>query len=303
MIPRLAQYYPSEFVKTPPESGGESFLHSSCMWLIELDQLAQQREGRRAFRVTLGKLAEACSSDYRPFLDATMAAAQNTLIMSQGNSDVDPTPVLRLIQSLASSMGPALTRYMHSTLDHMFATGLSSALCKALIALKREVNQLSVIIQDRLINEISMVLTRAPFRMEMATISDLERKLDVASLSPPLPPATPIKGSFSFGSADNGSPHENQNQLNTTIPTPQEIVLALNILGDFGFDRENMSVFIQLHILPYLNDEDTAIRLATISAISKVIQGDETYQNQGSSAIEVTNDITTLFDIRHGNRH
>ncbi|KAJ1919293.1 phosphatidylinositol kinase- protein kinase tor1 [Mycoemilia scoparia] len=286
MLPKFAQYYPSEFIR-PRGPNVDSFLQQSCNWLIELNNYDKVRPYAFA---SLAGLADACKSDFKPFLEVTIMAAKGILVLSNVNASIDPKPVLFLIHDLAYSMGPALTKYMHEILDLMFDTGLSYPLCKALSALKREVNQLSVVIQDQLINTISLVLAGEPFRVESAAITNLENKFQSNMLASPTVPGTPIDGSFNFGKSNSNSSATNDKI--PAIPTTDDIVMALNILGNFGFDRENMSVFIQKVVLPFLNDADKIVRSTAINAVSNIILNDEMYMKPGSPATEVTNDIT-----------
>ncbi|KAJ1680336.1 phosphatidylinositol kinase- protein kinase tor1 [Spiromyces aspiralis] len=281
IIPILAQYDTTGFTE-PLGPNNESLLHTSCIWLISL--VMQEKQCPEGFE-SLGNLAEACENDFAGFLGATMKAVQKMLYRCQKNPSISPVPVLDLISHLARSMGPTLTKYMHDTLDLMFATGLCEPLSNALNTLNQEVSQLSMSIQDRMINAISLVLTGAPFRAGSNVLSRIERMTGSVAVSAPGTPAETRAGLLE------GSQGPRMYAASRRQSSKQEIILALNILGNFGFDRENVSVFVQQHVLPFLNDADTDIRLTTIDTVRKIITDNDMYTKQGSPTTEVTNDI------------
>ena len=108
---------------------------------------------------------------------------------------------------LSIAVGMALTKYMEALVDPMFSCGLSPSLTQALVDMAHYVNPIKGLLQEKLLDLLSLVLSGRPFR----PLGCPENKL------PPIP---------AFAKEFN---------LSTAEHKDSEIVLALGTLGSFDF--------------------------------------------------------------------
>ncbi|KAJ2291767.1 phosphatidylinositol kinase- protein kinase tor1, partial [Coemansia sp. RSA 2706] len=185
LLPVLARYSPQEFTRAG-SGGSESMLGRACNYLITLSR-ASDRDRATAF-LALGSIAQYCSTEFRSFLEPTTRAIRDALIqrakmrIPPAEADETVAAVLQTIATLATAMGPALTRYMRDILDLMFTAGLSQALCDSLLVLEREVGQLQPAIQGRLLDMVSIILVGVPFRPTQQSLDDLEQRMGAMSM-------------------------------------------------------------------------------------------------------------------------
>ena len=102
-----------------------------------------------------------------PYLDAILACIKEGLSVKGRNRAQraeQEGPIFECISMLATAVGQALTKYMHELLDLIFGCGLSVKLTQALVDLSHYIPPLLPIIQDRLLNMLSMVLSGRPFK-------------------------------------------------------------------------------------------------------------------------------------------
>ncbi|KAJ2848669.1 phosphatidylinositol kinase- protein kinase tor1, partial [Coemansia erecta] len=214
LLPILARYSPQDFARLNVGGGGsssssssssESLMARTCNYLITLSR-SNSADRATAF-LALAHIAQACSSDFRAYLEPTTRAIRDVLIQRVKlrvplTAEPDETAVatLQAIAILAVAMGPALTRYMRDILDLMFTTGLSQTLCDSLAVLEREVSQLQPAIQDRLLDMVSIILVNVPFRPTQPSLDRLEQRMGAVSLHYALTPG----GANDFGSSSSG---------------------------------------------------------------------------------------------------
>src|SRR5690606_9206737 len=131
---------------------------------------------------------------------------QLSIIYSKNRPMVDPA-VFKCISMLANAVGQALTRHMHELLELMFATGLSEPLRQSLVDLSHCIPQLLPMIQDRLLDMLSLILSGQTYK----------------------PPGAP-------NSTRSNQPPSLRRETQTNEPEDTElIILALNTLGTFNF--------------------------------------------------------------------
>lgn len=108
---------------------------------------------------------------------------------------------------LSIAVGQTLSKYMEALLDPMFACGLSKHLTQALVDMAHFIQPIKPKIQEKLLDLLSLVLSKRPFR----PLGCPESKL------PPVP---------SFAKDFN---------LHVNDPKEPDIALALETLGSFDF--------------------------------------------------------------------
>lgn len=108
---------------------------------------------------------------------------------------------------LSIAVGQTLTKYMEALMDPMFTCGLSDSLTQALVDMAHYIPPVKAIIQDKLLDLLSLVLSGRPFK----PLGCPENRL------PPIP-------GFAREWGTNGIEHKDP-----------EIALALHTLGSFDF--------------------------------------------------------------------
>ncbi len=108
---------------------------------------------------------------------------------------------------LSIAVGQTLSKYMEALMDPMFACGLSESLTQALVDMAHYIPPIKPMIQEKLLNLLSLVLSGRPFK----PLGCPDNKL------PPLP---------AFAKDFN---------LQISEHKDSEITLALNTLGTFDF--------------------------------------------------------------------
>jgi serine/threonine-protein kinase mTOR len=115
--------------------------------------------------------------------------------------------VFECISMLSKAVGQTLTKYMEALMDPMFACGLSELLTQALVDMAHYVSPVKGTIQEKLLDLISLVLCKRPFKPLGC---------------PPnrLPPAPAFARDW---------------QVHGIVHGDAEIALALHTLGSFDF--------------------------------------------------------------------
>jgi FKBP12-rapamycin complex-associated protein len=108
---------------------------------------------------------------------------------------------------LSIAVGQTLTKYMEALMDPIFACGLSVSLTQALVDMAHYIPPIKSMIQEKLLDLLSLVLSGRPFKH----LGCPENRL------PPLP-------AFAREWSTNGIEHKEP-----------EIALALHTLGSFDF--------------------------------------------------------------------
>lgn len=108
---------------------------------------------------------------------------------------------------LSTAVGQTLSKYMEALLEPMFACGLSQSLTQALVDMAHYIHPIKSMIQEKLLDLLSLVLSGRPFK----PLGCPENRL------PPIP---------AFAKDFN---------LNVADRKDSEIALALGTLGSFDF--------------------------------------------------------------------
>ncbi|KAL9940634.1 hypothetical protein V8E36_000122 [Tilletia maclaganii] len=169
--------------------------------------------------------------------------------------------IFECIGYLATAVGPHLSLYMQELLNLMFACSLSQELVDALERVVDAIGPLLRIVQERLLDKLSMVLIGEPYR----------------PLGPPFR-AGHVSREIVMG---HGVAAENA----------ETIVVALNTLGYFNFSGQMLSDFVRTCTLPYLEDDNVEVRKAAAISCAKRFSQDPICYQVSIHAIEVVNDV------------
>ncbi|ORZ13215.1 armadillo-type protein [Absidia repens] len=254
IIPTLASYDPSTFA--------EFYLRKSMSHLLSL--LKKDRDKRDAF-ITIGKIAIQVKSNMGPYLDATLSCIKETLTLKGRQRKEIETPVFVCISMLATAVGQALTKYMHDLLDLMFNCGLSESLVSALSNIADRIKPLSHVIQDRLLNVISITLSGLPYKQPGAPTN---RSLAIQTAERPL-----REGIVGDGKDNNIT------------------VLALKTLGSFDFSSHILNEFVRDCIVNYLDDDMPEIRKAAAVTCCQLFVRDPICNQTSAHAIKVVGEV------------
>ncbi|KAI9872716.1 MAG: phosphatidylinositol kinase- protein kinase tor1, partial [Watsoniomyces obsoletus] len=118
---------------------------------------------------------------------------------------------------LAQAVGQTLSKYMEALLDPIFACGLTPPMADALKEMAHHIPPIRGIVQDKLLDLLSLILLRTPYRPLGCPPSRM----------PPLP---------SFARDYPGFPNEFKES---------EIRLALETLGRFDFSGHILNEFVR----------------------------------------------------------
>lgn len=166
---------------------------------------------------------------------------------------------------LATAVGQALTRYIHELLDLIFACGLSVKLTQALVDISHYIPPLLPVIQEKLLNMISFVLSGRPFKPLGSP----------ANVQPPTAP--PLTKPYKDG----------QTAEERTV----EITLALHTLGSFDFTNHVLNEFVRDVTMKYVEDDNTEVRKAAALTCCQLFVRDPICYQTSNHAIQVVGEV------------
>ena len=202
----------------------------------------------------------------------------------------DEAPVFQCISMLSIAVGQTLSKYMEALLDPMFACGLSQALTQALVDMAHYIPPIKLMIQEKLLDLLSLVLSGRPFK----PLGCPENKL------PPIP---------AFAKDYN---------LQLTGHSDSQIALALNTLGTFDFAGEHpcsivprlsasklivvvghvLNEFVRDVIIRYVDNNNAGIRKAAALTCCQLYIRDPIINQTSFHAIKVVGEvIERLLDV------
>lgn len=258
LVPVLANYDPSYFAEQ----------HLGSVMGILTDQLRKEKDRPSRDSVVqtfeaIGLVAAAMGSKMKPYIEQILSCVKEGL-QSRGKKNAMPEgPIFFCIGYLATAVGPHLTKYMHELLDLMFGCGLSTHLVEALDRIVRSVQPLLRVIQDRLLDMLSMVLIGQPYR----------------PLGAP-PTVRTTSGSQVYNA--------NATSAEKSVET---ITVALDTLGKFDFSGHILNEFVRNCTLPYLENDHAEIRKAAAVTCARLFMHDPICCQTSMHAIEVVNDV------------
>ncbi|KAL4938041.1 hypothetical protein BDV06DRAFT_201821 [Aspergillus oleicola] len=251
-IPILASYAPVDFIET--------YLHRFMVYLQA--QLKRDKERNAAF-IAIGKIANAVGVAIAQYLDGIIVHIREGLAMKARNRAViNEAPMFECISMLSIAVGQALSKYMESLLDPIFACGLSESLTQALIDMAHYIPPIKPTIQVKLLDMLSLILDGNPFR----PLGCPESRL------PPLP---------SF--AKDFTPQE--------LHADSEIALALHTLGSFDFSGHILNEFVRDVAVDYVENDNSEIRKAAALTCCQLFIHDPIINQTSSHSIQVVSEV------------
>ncbi|RMZ86883.1 hypothetical protein DV736_g5890, partial [Chaetothyriales sp. CBS 134916] len=252
-IPILAEYSPIDFIN--------QYLHRFMIYLQA--QLKKPGERNQAF-LSFGAIAKAVGSAVAPYLDSVILYIRDSLSAKTKNrASVDDGPLFKCISMLSQAVGQTLSKYMEALLDPIFACGLTPPLQDALREMAHHIPPIKNNIQDKLLDLLSLILLRQPYRPLGCPPSRI----------PPLP---------SFARDYGGLPAEY---------STSEIHLALVTLGTFDFSGHILNEFVRDVTIRYATHENADIRLAAAITCSQLFTRDPIMNQKGNNAIQVVSEV------------
>ena len=151
LVPNLAEFSPFSFV-------GGGYLDVALHHLLAL---VQKSDSRSAAFLSLGRLAVAVGKQIERHLPKIIPLLQDGL--SPNSRRGFCLEALKCVSDLAHAAGPTLKMYMDDLLEQMFANGVSEGLASALSEIGTHIPSFLPLLQDRVMQEISLVLSGRPY--------------------------------------------------------------------------------------------------------------------------------------------
>ena len=259
LVPVLARYDPQYFADE----------HLGPVMNILTEQLRKEKdrspkESSQTFE-TIGFVAAAMGNKMKPYIEPILACVKEGLQM-RGKKNAPPeAPIFLCIGNLATAVGPGLTKYMHDLLDLMFSCGLSVSLVTALDRIVKSIPPLMRIVQDRLLDMLSMTLIGQPYR--------------------------PLGAPLSIRAPTSNLGREMVAAQTSEAKGVETITVALETLGKFDFQGHILNEFVRNCTLPYLEDDHAAVRKAAAETCADLFVNDPICYQTSMHAIEVVNDV------------
>ena len=173
--------------------------------------------------------------------------------------------MFKCVGMLASAVGPNLTKLLHDQLDLMFACGLSEPLCQALVSIARHIPPLLRIVQDRLLDLISLILSGQNYK--------------------------PLGAPPSYRTPEMAVMKDIAVQQNGAAKSPELIRLALETLGSFDFSGHILNEFVCYCALPYLESDHPEVRKAAALTCCRLFVRDPICHQISNHSIEIIGDV------------
>ena len=252
MIPILESYAPLDLTKI--------YLHRFMIYLQA--QLKRDKERNSAF-IAIGKIANAVGGAMAQYLDGIIIYIQEGLAMKAwSQATVNEALMFECISMLSLTVGQALSKYMEALLDPIFVCGLSELLTQALVDMAHYIPPIKPTIQEKLLEMLSIILYRTPFR----PLGCPENRL------PPMP---------SF--AKDFSPQE--------LHSDAEIALSLHTLGSFDFSGHILNEFVRDVAINYIENDNPEIRKASALTCCQLFVYDPIINQTSNHSIQVVSDV------------
>ncbi|KAJ6424464.1 hypothetical protein OIU84_025280 [Salix udensis] len=216
LLPRIAHFLRDRFVTNYLEI---------CMDHI-LAVLRIPAERGSGF-IALGEMAGALDGELEHYLPTITAHLRDAIAPRRAKPSLE---ALACVGNIAKAMKTAMEPYVRSLLDVMLSSGLSPTLVEALEQISDSIPSLLPTIQERLLDCISLVLSKSYFSQSRAAIHTVRGGMTNA----------PQQVSDLSGSA--------------------LVQLALQTLARFNFKGHELLEFARESVVVYLDDEDGATR-------------------------------------------
>uniref|UniRef100_A0A1D1Y0I7 Serine/threonine-protein kinase TOR n=2 Tax=Anthurium amnicola TaxID=1678845 RepID=A0A1D1Y0I7_9ARAE len=218
LLPRIAHFLRDRFVT--------NYL-KICMDHI-LAVLRNPGERASGF-IALGEMAGALNGELIQYLPTITIHLREAIAPRRGKPSHE---ALACVGSFAKAMGLAVEPHVRALLDAMFSFGLSPTLVESLEQITLSVPSLLPIVQERLLDCISLVLSRTPYPQ--------------------------VRGAVAVGVSRVNT--MNNPQQMSEIGGSALTQLALRTLAHFNFKGHELLEFARESVVSYLEDEDGATR-------------------------------------------
>ncbi|KAF9582493.1 phosphatidylinositol kinase- protein kinase tor1, partial [Lunasporangiospora selenospora] len=255
LIPELAAYSPDDFVKHYlPIAMGHLLgqIHS------EKERGSSKESDRANAFLAIGRLALVAKQGIEPYLDDVIHGIKECLRAKSKNRSSLDAPIFQCIGMLANAVGLALIRYMPGLLDLIFATGLNEAMSQTLADLAMCIPILLPVIQENLLNTISLILASEPYRA---------------------PGAPPVKRTPSS---------RRDTQEAKSVDT---MILALTTLGSFNFSGHVLNEFVRDTCIVYLDHDNPKMRKAAAQTCCRLFARDPILFQTSEHASQVVGEV------------
>ena len=253
MIPILAAYTPPEFTN--------NYLHQCMLHLQGL--LKRDKERSQAF-VAVGKVASAVGSSIAPYLESILSYIKEGLAMKARNKNIQEAPIFECLSMISIAVGQALSKHMMSLLDPVFACGLTDSLTQALVDMAHYIPPAKAIIQEKLLDLLSQVLSGRPFM--------------------PLGSPYQVTSIPQIWTRDHKDPA-------TIEARESEIALALHTLGSFDFSGHVLNEFVRDVAIRYVEADNPEIRKASALTCCQLFVRDPIVHQTSHHAVQVVGDV------------
>ncbi|KAF8978704.1 phosphatidylinositol kinase- protein kinase tor1 [Entomortierella lignicola] len=258
LLPVLAAYDPPDFMIVYMDKSMSHLLGQIQMdkeWKVANDA------DRSIVFLAIGKLALVARQDMEIYLDEVIQCIKEGLRAKNSKlRTVSSASIFVCIGMIAQAVGQAMEYYLPELLDLMLATGLSEPMCQSLTDLSTYIPHSLQVIQERLLNTISLILSGNLYR----------------------DPGAP-------------KPKKNVNVRSSTyfpeVPNPETIILALRTLGSFNFSGHRLHEFVRDSCVVYLDDENAGIRRAAAQTCCQLFANDPIVFQTSTHAVQVVGEV------------
>ncbi|KAL2872445.1 putative TOR pathway phosphatidylinositol 3-kinase TorA [Aspergillus lucknowensis] len=251
-IPILASYAPIDFTET--------YLHRFMVYLQA--QLKRDKERNAAF-IAIGKIANAVGVAIAQYLDGIIVYIREGLALKARNrAAINEAPMFECISMLSLAVGQALSKYMESLLDPIFACGLSESLTQALVDMAHYIPPIKPTIQVKLLDMLSLILDGTPFR-------------PLGCPESRLPPMPSFAKDFTL----------------RELHADNEIALALHTLGSFDFSGHILNEFVRDVAINYVENDNPEIRKAAALTCCQLFVHDPIINQTSSHSLQVVGEV------------
>ncbi|QCD91891.1 FKBP12-rapamycin complex-associated protein [Vigna unguiculata] len=216
LLPRIAHFLRDRFVT--------NYLTICMDHILSVLKAPQDRDS--GF-IALGEMAGALDGELIHYLPTITTHLREAIAPRRIKPSLE---ALACVGSIAKAMGSAMEPHVRGLLDIMFSTGLSTVLVEALEQISTSIPSLLPTIQDRLLDSISMVLSKSHYHLG--------------------------RSSQSVGRGTIVNTPQQVSELNGSAL----IQLALQTLARFNFKGHELLEFARESVVVYLDDDDGATR-------------------------------------------
>ncbi|KAJ6716454.1 SERINE/THREONINE-PROTEIN KINASE TOR, partial [Salix koriyanagi] len=216
LLPRIAHFLRDRFVS--------NYLEICMNHILAVLRIPAERGS--GF-IALGEMAGALDGELVNYLPTITAHLRDAIAPRRAKPSLE---ALVCVGNIAKAMGPAMEPFVRSLLDVMFSAGLSSTLVDALEQISVSIPSLLPTIQERLLDCISLVLSKSHYSQPRTTVP-------------------PVRG----GAA-------NAPQQVSELSGSALVQLTLQTLARFNFKGHELLKFARESVVVYLDDGDGATR-------------------------------------------